>query len=101
MVQNRTMKDFRISAPELRPGDIVVMDNLPAHKISGVREAVDKVGARLLFLPSYSPDLNLDGLLRTQSPAQKGSGQNRRPTLVGRRHVHSGQRRSGRQHRPP
>jgi len=34
------------------------MDNLPAHKISGVREAIDKVGARLLFLPPYSPDFN-------------------------------------------
>src|SRR5690606_822622 len=48
-------------APELRPGDgdIVVMDNLPAHnKISGVREAIEKVGARLLFLPPYSPDFN-------------------------------------------
>lgn len=39
----------QVLAPELRPGDIVVMDNLPAHKISGVREAIEKVGARLLF----------------------------------------------------
>ncbi len=48
----------QVLAPELRPGDIVVMDNLPAHKISGVREAIEKVGARLLFLPPYSPDFN-------------------------------------------
>ncbi|WP_185927946.1 transposase, partial [Pseudorhizobium endolithicum] len=41
----------QVLAPELRPGDIVVMDNLPAHKISGVRDAIEKVGARLLFLP--------------------------------------------------
>ena len=34
------------------------MDNLPAHKISGVREAIEKAGARLLFLPPYSPDFN-------------------------------------------
>jgi len=37
----------QVLAPELRPDDIVVMDNLPAHKISGVREAIEKVGARL------------------------------------------------------
>jgi transposase len=44
--------------PVLNPGDIVVMDNLPAHKVAGVREAIEAVGARLLYLPSYSPDLN-------------------------------------------
>jgi len=48
----------QVPAPELRAGDVVVMDNLPAHKISGVREAIEKVGARLLFLPPYSPDFN-------------------------------------------
>ena len=48
----------QVLAPELRPGDIVVMDNLPSHKISGVRDAIEKVGARLLFLPPYSPDFN-------------------------------------------
>jgi transposase len=44
--------------PTLRPGDIVVMDNLGAHKVAGVREAITGVGARLLYLPPYSPDLN-------------------------------------------
>jgi transposase len=44
--------------PVLHPGDIVVMDNLPAHKVAGVREAIEAAGARLLDLPSYSPDLN-------------------------------------------
>jgi len=48
----------QVLAPELRPGDVVIMDNLPAHRISGVREAIEKVGARLLFLPPYSPDFN-------------------------------------------
>lgn len=52
------MTDLQVLAPELCPGDIIVMDNLPAHKISGVREAIEKVGARLLFLPSHSPDFN-------------------------------------------
>jgi transposase len=45
-------------APSLRPGDVVVMDNLPAHKVAGVHQAIRAVGASLLYLPSYSPDLN-------------------------------------------
>ena len=42
----------------LRPGDVVVMDNLSAHKVAGVAEAVRAVGASVLYLPPYSPDLN-------------------------------------------
>jgi transposase len=42
----------------LRKGDIVFMDNLRTHKIAGVREAIEAVGARVHFLPAYSPDLN-------------------------------------------
>jgi len=45
-------------APLLRPDDIVVMDNLPAHKVAGIRQAIEARGARLLYLPPYSPDLN-------------------------------------------
>ncbi len=45
-------------APTLKPGDIVVMDNLGSHKSSAVREAIRAAGARLWFLPPYSPDLN-------------------------------------------
>ena len=60
-------------APTLRPGDTVVLDNLRVHKVSGVREVVEAVGARLLFLPPYSPHFNpieqafskLKALLRT------------------------------------
>jgi len=48
----------QVLVPELRPGDIVVMDNLPAHKVSGVRDAIEGAGARLLYLPPYSPDFN-------------------------------------------
>lgn len=48
----------QILAPELRSGDVVVMDNLPAHKVSDAREAMEKVGARLLFRSPYSPDFN-------------------------------------------
>jgi transposase len=45
-------------APTLKRGDIVVMDNLPVHKVAGVAEAIEAVGATLLYLPPYSPDLN-------------------------------------------
>lgn len=44
--------------PTLARGDIVVMDNLPAHKVGGVRDAIEAVGATLLYLPPYSPDFN-------------------------------------------
>jgi transposase len=60
-------------APTLQPGDIVVMDNLGAHKVKGVRQAIETAGAELRYLPPYSPDLNpieqafakLKALLRT------------------------------------
>ena len=45
-------------APILDQGDIVVMDNLPGHKVAGVREAIEARGANLRYLPPYSPDLN-------------------------------------------
>ena len=45
-------------APTLRPGDIVIMDNLSTHKTKGVRDAIEGAGAELRFLPPYSPDLN-------------------------------------------
>lgn len=45
-------------APSLRPGDVVVMDNLSSHKVKGVREAIESAGAKLCYLPPYSPDLN-------------------------------------------
>ena len=44
--------------PVLRPGDIVVMDNLGSHKGAGIRAAIEAVGASLLYLPPYSPDFN-------------------------------------------
>jgi len=62
-------------APALRPGDVLVMDNLGSHKVAGVREAVEARGASLLHLPPYSPDLNpiemafakLKALLRSEA----------------------------------
>ena len=44
--------------PELRAGDIVVMDNLSSHKVVGVKAAIDGAGAALRYLPPYSPDFN-------------------------------------------
>jgi len=44
--------------PALRPGDIVIIDNLPAHKRDEVRQIIEAAGATLLYLPPYSPDLN-------------------------------------------
>ena len=48
----------QVLVPELSPGDIVVMDNLGSHKGPAVRAAIEAAGARLLFLPPYSPDFN-------------------------------------------
>lgn len=50
------VKQFLV--PTLRPGQIVIADNLSSHKVSGVRQAFEDAGASLLFLPPYSPDLN-------------------------------------------
>jgi len=48
----------QILLPTLRPGDIVIMDNLGSHKSKAVRDTIESAGARLWFLPPYSPDLN-------------------------------------------
>jgi transposase len=48
----------QLLAPTLGPGDIVVLDNLSAHKVEGVREAIEAVGAQVCYLPPYSPDFN-------------------------------------------
>jgi len=48
----------QVLAPTLKPGEIVILDNLSSHKVLAVREAVEGIGARLWFLPPYSPDLN-------------------------------------------
>jgi len=48
----------RVLAPTLKPGDIVVMDNLSSHKVAGVRQAIEATGATVVYLPPYSPDFN-------------------------------------------
>ena len=62
-----------VLCPTLVPGDVVIMDNLRAHKVAGIRERIEACGARLIYLPPYSPDLSpiepcwskLKALLRT------------------------------------
>jgi transposase len=48
----------QVLAPRLEPGEVVVLDNLPAHKVAGVRALIEARGAQLLYLPPYSPDFN-------------------------------------------
>src|SRR5208283_5820961 len=48
----------QVLCPALRSGDVVVMDNLSSHKAEGVRSWIENQGAELIYLPSYSPDLN-------------------------------------------
>ena len=48
----------QVLCPRLRPGQVVIMDNLSAHKVAGVREQIEATGARLIYLPPYSPDFN-------------------------------------------
>ena len=56
--------------PTLQKHDLVIMDNLATHKIPGVGQAIETAGARLLYLPPYSPDFNsLENVLRQQDQA--------------------------------
>lgn len=48
----------QLLAPSLKPDDIVIMDNLSSHKVSGIVDAIEATGASVMFLPPYSPDLN-------------------------------------------
>ena len=50
------LKEFLV--PTLREGDILIMDNLSSHKVAEVNEIIEKTGAKILYLPPYSPDLN-------------------------------------------
>lgn len=69
----------QVLAPTLAAGDIVVLDNLASHKITGIREAIEARGASLFFLPPYSPDLNpieqvfakLKQLIRSAAPRSR------------------------------
>lgn len=73
------LKHFLV--PKLKQGDIVVMDNLAAHKVDGVHQLITSAGARVLYLPPYSPDYNpielafskIKGFLRSKAAWTKES----------------------------
>ncbi len=78
----------QVLCPTLAPGDVVVMDNLPAHKGTAVRWTIEATGARLLFLPPYSPDFNpIENAFAKLKAAAKGRRANRRGTLGDHRHA--------------
>ena len=60
----------QVLVPALRPNDIVIMDNLPVHKVQAVRRAIEAAGAQLIFLPPYSPDLNPIEMVFSQMKAK-------------------------------
>lgn len=60
----------QVLVPVLQPDDIVIMDNLPVHKVPAVRRAIEAAGAQLLFLPPYSPDLNPIEMVFSQMKAK-------------------------------
>jgi transposase len=82
----------QILAPTLRPGDVVILDNLGSHKGKAARQAVERAGAQLRFLPPYSPDLNpieqvfakLKTLLRRAAPRNRHALWTRIGTLLDR-----------------
>ena len=65
-------------APELKTGDIVIMDNLSSHKVAGVMESIIAAGATLLYLPPYSPDLNpIEWMWQNKGSHEKGKCKNK------------------------
>ena len=76
--------------PALKRGDIVMMDSLPVHKVAGVREVIEAAGAKLRYLPKYSPDLNPIEMAfsQTQSASTKSSRANHSASLTQDRRPH-------------
>ena len=65
-------------APKLKRGDVVIMDNLPVHRVAAVREVIEEAGAKLRYLPKYSPGSQPDraSLQQTQGASTKSGGAN-------------------------
>ena len=78
----------KVLVPELRKGDVVVMDNLPAHKVAGIREAIRAAGAGVLSLPPYSPRPEPDraALRKAQGAAPKSRRQDQGRLVAHPRH---------------
>ena len=69
--------------PELKPGDTVVMDNLSSHKSGSVKQAIEGVGAKLMFLPPYSPDLNpIENMWAKVKARLRAEAKRTKPTLT-------------------
>ena len=68
----------QVLAPVVRPSDIVVMDNLPSHKVSGIREAIEAQGALLLYLPPRA-FAGAGSTARTSTPSSRCSRSSRQP----------------------
>jgi hypothetical protein len=79
----------QVLVPSLKPGDIVIMDNLSSHKVDGVRTAINAAKADLLYLPAYSPDLNSHrtSLRQTQGAVAPRRRKNRRGSVAGDRRL--------------
>jgi len=78
-----------VLCPKLRPGDVVVMDNLSTHKVDGVRQRIQQCGAELLYLPPYSPDLNPIEKAWVKRQATAPFGQGPHPRIAGTSHHRS------------
>ena len=72
----------QVLIPELRPGDVVIMDNLSSHKRASVREKIEAVGAALRFLPPYSPDFNPIEKARSRGSKPCSARQANAPSLA-------------------
>jgi transposase len=68
-----------VLVPSLKPGDIVILDNLGSHRSKAVRHIVRSAGAKLFFLPKYSPDLNShrDAVRQAETPSAQSRSPNR------------------------
>ena len=75
----------QVLVPTLRKRDIVFMDNVPTHKVAGVREAIEAAGAELRYLPAYSPDLNPIENAYAKIKWDRKGATDRRRTLEARR----------------
>lgn len=73
----------QVRVPTLRIGDVVVMDNLAAHKVPGIAEAIAAAGAKLIYLPPYSPDWSLVEPCRSKIEASATRNDSPNPRSVG------------------
>ena len=73
----------KILCPALKPGDIVVMDNLSAHKVQGIKELIEGVGAEVKYLPPYSPEFNPIDVGKNESLSASVENTNQREVIEG------------------